>query len=379
MTYGRAVIPALIGGLLLTALLWWAGATADALHLPGSGDQLGGAERVAELRSWLTPWAYDPPAFLDAGAMASGYVGDTMGDDNRSSYNGLYTTGLQIRYGAVLVAYVLGALLLVRRLPPVRGRTTAAFLALWAWGAVAGALALAVSAPWLIASTGHGSYRFLPQLASVIASGRQLPVAVGLFAAGATVLVARITAKGADPLPRADVPARAARLAATAGTAVIALSVVLLSYHSAAAALQELSPDGGFLSEPGDLLRQWLLLGAWSGPEGGPLGEWLLYRASDVLLLVVVWWALRALPGLLTRATLPAMAAGAVCATVLGLLASQLLRIAVVQAGPQQGMLYLSAGIGNGVPAALTFGLAAGAVATAVLRLTLRGAPHAAA
>ncbi|MER5203347.1 hypothetical protein [Streptomyces sp. NPDC002825] len=378
MTYRRAAIPALIGGLLLTALLWWAGATADALHLPGSGERLG-ADAVAELQSWLAPWAYDPPAFLDAGAMASGYVGDTMGDDNRSFYNGLYTTGVQIRYGAVFALFVLGALLLIRRLPPVRGRTTAAFLALWAWGAVAGTLALAVSAPWLIASTGHGSYRFLPQLASVIAAGRQLPVAVGLVAAGAAVLVARIAVKGAGPLPRTDVPARAARLAATAGTAVIALSVVVLSYHSVAAALQELTPGGGLLSEPGDLLRQWLLLGAWSGPEGVPLGEWLLYRASDVALLVVFWWALRALPGLLTRVTLPAMAVGAVCATVLALLASQLVRIAVVQAGPQQSLLHFSAVIGNGIPAALTCGLAAGVVATTVLGLALRGAPDTAA
>ncbi|AJF63928.1 hypothetical protein [Streptomyces vietnamensis] len=378
MTYRRAAIPALIGGLLLTALLWWAGSSADALQLPGSGGTLG-TGAVAELQRWLTPWAYDPPVFLDSGAQASGYVPDTSGGDHRDHYGGLYTTGLQIRYGAVLVAFVLGALLLVRRLPPVRGRTTAAFLALWAWGAVAGTLALAVSAPWMIASMGHGSYRLLPQLANVIAGGRQLPVAVSLVAAGATVLVARITAGGAGPLPRTDVPVRAARLAATAGTAVIALSVVVLSYQRVAAALQEFSPDGGLLSEPGDLLRQWLLLGAWDGPAGGPLGDWLLYRASDVLLLAVVWWALSRLPGLLTRVTLPAMAVGAVCVTVLGLLAAQLLRIAVVQAGPQQDLLYSTAGIGNGIPAALTCGLVAGAVATTVLRLSLRGAPDPAA
>ncbi|MFF7777354.1 hypothetical protein ACFZCG_23360 [Streptomyces tanashiensis] len=376
MTYRRAVIPALIGGLLLTALLWWAGASADALHLPGSGGTLG-AEAVAELQRWLTPWAYDPPSFLDAGAAVSGYVGDTADGDRRDYYAGLYTTALQMRFGALFVFFVLGALLLIRRLPPVRGRTTAAFLALWAWGMVAGTLAVTVSAPWLIASTGHGSYRFLPQLANVIASGRQLPVLVALVAAGAAVLVARITTDGAEPLPRADVPARAARRAATAGTAVIALSAVVLSYQSVAAALQAFSPDGGLLSEPGDLLRQWLLLGAWSGPAGGPLGDWLLYRASDVLLLAVVWWALRRLPGLLTRATLPAMAAGTVCATVLGLLASQLLRIAVVQTGPHQGLLYSSAGLGNGIPAALTFGLVAGVTATTVLRLSLRGAPDA--
>ncbi|MFC9590205.1 hypothetical protein ACFTUC_10580 [Streptomyces sp. NPDC056944] len=374
MTYRRAAIPALTGGLLLTALLWWAGASVDALHLPGSDGTLG-VEAVTELRRWLAPWAYDPPAFLDAGAAVSGYVGDTAGGDDRDFYGGLYTTGLQIRFGAVFVSFVLGALLLLRRLPPVRGRTTAAFLALWAWCAVAGTLAVTLSAPWLIASTGHGSYRFLPQLANVIASGRQLPVAVGLVVAGATVLVARITAGDAGRTKRNDVPARPARLAATAGTAVIALSLVVLSYQSVSAALQEFSPAGGLLSEPGDLLRQWLVLGAWTGPQGGPLGDWLLYRASDVLLLVVVWWALRRLPGLLTRATLPAMAVGAVCATVLGLLASQLLRIVVIRTSSDQDLLYSTAPLGNGIPAALVLGLVAGATTAFVLRASLRGTP----
>ncbi|MFF3608103.1 hypothetical protein [Streptomyces sp. NPDC002463] len=377
MTYRRAAIPALIGGLLLTALLWWAGSSADALQLPGSVGTLG-PDAIAELQRWVTPWSYDPPSFLDSGAQGSGYA-PLGGDDDRDRYNGLYTTGLQIRYGAVFVAFVLGALLLVRRLPPVRGRTTAAFLALWTWGAAAGTLAAAVSAPWFIAAAGNGSHRFLPQLASVTAGGRQLPVAVSLVAAGATVLAARIAAEGAGTPPRTDVPARAARLAATAGTAVIALSVVVLSYQPVAAALQAYSPDGGLLAEPGDLLRQWLLLGAWDAPAAGAVVDWLLHRASDVLLLAVVWWALSRLPGLLTRVTLPAMAAGAVGATVLGLLASQILRIAVVQTGPQQGLLYSSAAIGNGIPAALTCGLLAGAVATTVLRLSLRGAPEPAA
>ncbi|MFF5283833.1 hypothetical protein [Streptomyces sp. NPDC013171] len=377
MTYRRAAIPALIGGLLLTALLWWAGSSADALRLPGSVGTLG-PEAVAELHRWVAPWSYDPPSFLDSGVQGSGYV--PLGDgDDRDRYNGIYTAGLQVRYGAVFVAFVLGALLLIRRLPPERGRTTAAFLALWAWGAAAGTLAAAVAAPWLIAAAGHGSHRFLSQLASVTAAGRQLPVAVSLVAAGATVLVARIAAEGAGPLPRTVVPARAARLAATAGTAVIALSVVVLSYQPGAAALQAYSPDGGLLADPGDLLRQWLLLGAWDAPAAGAVVDRLLHRASDVLLLAVVWWALSRLPGLLTRVTLPAMATGAVCATVLGLLASQLLRTAVVQAGPQQGLLYSSVGIGIGIPAALTCGLLAGVLATTVLRLSLRGAPEPAA
>ncbi|GAA2775577.1 hypothetical protein [Streptomyces showdoensis] len=64
-----------------------------------------------------------------------------------------------------------------------------------------------------------------------------------------------------------------------------------------AAAIQTLPSPGGLLDEPGDLLRQWLLLGAVTNPAGAPLGDWLLYRAVDVLVLVLVWWALRLLPG----------------------------------------------------------------------------------
>ncbi|MGD3112453.1 hypothetical protein [Streptomyces sp. YGL11-2] len=368
MTYRRAAIPALVGGLLLTALLWWAGASANALHLPGTTDVIGG-QAAAELQRWLTPWSYDPPASVQPGAEVSGGIGDTAGAAS-ANYLALYTTAMQIRFGAVFAFFVLGALLLVRRLPPVRGRVPAALLALWAWGLVAGTLAVTVSAPWLIASGGHGSYRFLPQLSSVIASGRQVLVGAALVAAAVTVLAARVTAKGAGPLPQEVIPTRAARLAATVGTAVVALSLVVLSYQSVAAALQQISPNIGLLAEPGDLLRQWLLLGGWSGPGGTtPLGDWLLYRATDVLLLVVVWWALRRMPGLLTRATVPAMAVGAVCATVLGLLASQLLRMAMDGASLHWELLRLSGGIGEGVPAALTCGLVAGVAAAVTLRV----------
>ena len=178
----------------------------------------------------------------------------------------------------------------------------------------------------------------------------------GLVAVAVTVVAARITARGAGPLPQVVVPARAARLAATAGTAVIAFSRLVLSYQPVAATLQTVSPDAGLLTEPGDLLREWLLLGGWAGPAGAPLGDWLLYRAADVLLLAVVWWALRRLPGLLTRATVPAMAVGAVCVTVLGLSASQLLRMALDDEGLRRGLLYLAGGLGGGVPAALTCG-----------------------
>lgn len=352
---------------MLTALLWWAGASAHALHLPGASNMMG-APATAELDHWLAPWSYDPPSSAQFGAEAPGGAGDTAWIAG-TRYLALYTTALQIRFGAVFAFFLIGALLLVRRLPPVRGRMTAALLAVWAWGLVAGTLAVTVSAPWLLAAGGHGSFRFLPHLASLISSGRQILVLTALVAAVVTVLVARVTAKGADPLPQREVPARAARLAATAGTAVIAMSLVVLSYQPLAAALQTISPNIGLLSEPGDLLRQWLLLGAWTGPAGTPLGDWLLYRTADVLLLAVVWWSLRRLPGLLTRATIPAMATGAVCATVLGLLASQLLRAATDGMGLRWGLLHLFAGLGDGVPAALTCGLVAGVAAAVTLRV----------
>ncbi|MET8022169.1 hypothetical protein [Streptomyces decoyicus] len=376
MTYRLAVIPALAGALLLTALLWWAGASAHALHLPGATAMLD-SQSAAELARWFTPWSYDPPASLQSGQEVSGGIGNAAGTAG-TSYLALYTTALQIRFGAVFAFFLPGALLLIRRLPPVRGRMPAALLAVWAWGLVAGALAVTVSAPWLIASGGHGSYRFLPRLAGVISSGRQVLVVTALVAAAVTVFMARVTAKGAGPLPQQVVPARAARLAATAGTVVIALSLVVLSYQPVAAVIQTVSPSIGLLAEPGDLLRQWLLLGGWSGP-GGALGGWLLYRAADVLLLAVVWWALRRLPALLTRATVPAMAVGAVCATVLGLLASQLLRAALdgTSSGLRWDLPRLFAGIGDGVPAALTCGLVAGAAAALTLRVAVGRAENA--
>ncbi|MFF7965259.1 hypothetical protein ACFZC3_07800 [Streptomyces sp. NPDC007903] len=363
MTWGRAAIPALAGGLLLTALLWWAGASTDALHLPGSADLLGG-EAVADLERWLTPWAYDPP-------QPQQYVPDGDGTPHLD----LFHTAMQIRFGALFVFFTAGALLLMRWLPPVAGRVPAALLTLWAWGQVSAMLAVTVSAPWQIAAYGHGSYRFLPNLAGVMTGGRQLAVVIGLVVAAATVLVGRATAKGAGPLPRQEVPARAARLAATAGTATIALSLLVLSYQEVAAAIQTAPYGGGFFSEPGDLLREWLLLGAWSGPSGTPVGDWLLARLSEVLVLAVVWWALRLLPGLLTRATVPAMAVCAVCATVVGLGAGQLLRVATVGGGLKWGLRYIVGNLGVGLPAALFWGLIAGAVAAVTLRLTTGPAP----
>ncbi|MEU9859755.1 hypothetical protein AB0D99_02700 [Streptomyces sp. NPDC047971] len=369
MTYWRAAIPALVGGLLLTALLWWAGASAQALRLPGSTDVLGG-RAASELEGWLIAWSYDPPASLRYAAESGGIADTAAADAGR--YLGLYATAMQIRFFAVFAFFVPGAVLLVRRLPPVRGRLTAALAAVWAWGLVAGMLAVTVSAPWLIAAYGHGSYRLLPQLASMIGAGRQVLVGTALVAAVATVVVARITAKGAGPLPQEVVPARAARLSASVGTAMIAVSLVVLSYQPVAAAIQTFSPDGGLFAEPGDLLRTWLLLGAWDTPATGGFGDWILYRAADVLLLAVVWCALRRLPALLTRATVPAMAVGAVCATVLALLASQLLRISTDGSGLRWGLLHLSGVLGVGVPAALTWGLVAGVAAAVTLRVSVR-------
>ncbi|MFG2459984.1 hypothetical protein ACGFWE_23355 [Streptomyces sp. NPDC048523] len=361
MAYRRAVIPALVGGLLITLLLWWAGASAQALQLRGSTSVFD-VDSVNELRRWLTPWSYDSSAALGSDGAAATAQGTRYAD--------LYSTGMQIRFVALFAFFLAGALLLLRRIPPVQGRTPATLLALWAWAPVAATSAVTVSAPWLIASRGRGGYRVLPQLASVIASSGPVAVFAGLVTALLTVVVARVTGKGADPLPRRSGPPGAARLSASVGTAVVALSLVVLSYDSVAARIQTTFSGAGILSEPGDLLRQWLLLGAWSGPATTSPVRWLLYRAADVLLLAVVWWSLRLLPGLLTRTTAPAMAVGTVCATVLGLFASQVLHMAIDDTASVWGPVHMLSPLGGGVPAALTFGLTAGLAAFATLRLT---------
>ncbi len=246
MTYRRAAIPALIGGLILAALLWWAGASTQALHLPGTGGTLGDGT-AAELERRLSG--------VRPGAETSGGTGDTATSDS-GRYRALYETGLRIRFGALFVLFALGALLLVRGLPPVRGRTTAAFLAVWAWGAVAGALAVTVSTPWPIAAAGHGGHRFLPQVAGAASS----PNRATSCASGCCSAVG---------------PARRARRSGSGSC-----------------------------------------------------------TARDALVLVVVRCALRWLPGLLTRATVPATAAVTVRATVPGLLLSQAVRIALSPESP---------------------------------------------
>ncbi|MEU5072115.1 hypothetical protein AB0G76_11260 [Streptomyces asoensis] len=364
MTYRRAVIPALVGGLLITLLLWWAGSSAQALQLRGAGGVFD-IDSMNELRRWLAPWSYDP----SVPSLPGGPAGGDPASGAATRYTDLYRTGMQIRFVVVFAVFVAGALLLVRRIPPTRGRTPATVLALWAWGPVAGTLAVTLSAPWLIASRGNGSYRLLPQLAGVAASSGPVVVFVSLVTALLTVAVARVTAKEEEPAARQSVPPRAARLAASVGTAAIALSLVVLSYERVAAAIQTSFGGSGLLSEPGDLLRQWLLLGGWSGPGTAPLGDWLLYRATDALMLPVVWWALRLLPGMLTRTTVPGVVAGAICATVLGLLVSRLLLTAIDGTVGVWGPVHLFSRLGEGVPAAVTFGVVAGLAAFVTLRL----------
>jgi hypothetical protein len=368
MTYRRAVIPALVGSLLVTLLLWWAGESAQALQLRGATSVFD-AQSVSELRLWLAPWSYDPPSALLAEGSMDTATGGGAAFGGSSHYADLYTTAMQIRFVAVFAFFLAGALILIRRIPPTQGRTPATVLGLWAWTPMAGMLAVTVSAPWLIASYGHGSFRLLPRLASVIVSSGPVTVLAGLVTALVTVLVARVTAKGDEPSPRQSVPPRAARLAASAGTAVIALSLVVLSYQSVAAWIQTSFDGAGLLSEPGELLRAWLLLGSWTSPASTPIGDWLLYRAADALVLVAVWWALRLLPGLLTRTTAPAMALGGVCATVLALWAGRVVHIAFDSGFVVRGPVSLITQLDAGAPAALTFGIAAGLTALVTLRL----------
>ncbi|MEW2132040.1 hypothetical protein [Streptomyces sp. NPDC005435] len=366
MTYRRAVLPALAGTVLLALLLWWAGASAQALRLPGAGTMID-PQSTYQLRQLLAPWSYDPPAEMFGGD--AGYQAAEAPAAGGDTYASLYRTAMQIRYATLVVVFLAGALLLVRRLPPVRGRTPATLLAVWAWSLVAATLALTVSAPWSLASREHSSYRVLPQISGIIGTGQQMAVFAGLVAALGTALVARIAAKGAEEPPRREVAPRAARLSASAGTAVVALSLVVLSYQSVAAAIQTAPYPGGLLSEPGELLRQWLLLGFWTPPTSAAFGDWLLYRLLDVLLLAVVWWSLRLLPALLTRVTVSAMALCGVCATVLGLLASQLARLPLNAGTVRWGPLYVLGQLGGCVPAAITFGTAAGVTAAVVWRV----------
>jgi hypothetical protein len=62
------------------------------------------------------------------------------------------------------------------------------------------------------------------------------------------------------------------------------------------------------------------------------------------------------------------MAAGGVCAVVLGLLAEQALRMARDGTQMRPGLLNVASGLGEGVTAALLWGILAGIAATVTLR-----------
>jgi hypothetical protein len=356
------LVPGLLGGLLLAGLLWWAGASTRALSLPGAG-QFFGPEGATQLRGWLTPWSYALPSSEQYGSPAGA-------PDSGRAYAGLHRTGMQVRYVALVAFYLCGAVPLARRLAPGGAKRTASLLlALWGWGLVAGTLAVVVSAPWLVASGGHGGFRLLPRLSGEMAAGRQVLVVAALVAA-VGALVGAVLARRAGGRPSSPgVPVGAARLAATLGTAVVAVSLVVLSYEKVAARIQTGFGGVGLFEEPGELLRQWLLLGGWSAPSSyNPFGSWLLGRLPDLLLLTVVWWGLRLLADRLDRVTVPAFALGAVSATVLGLLVSQLCTTLLDTTRVGGSFVSYAGRFGEGVPAALVFGLLAGALSAVVVR-----------
>ncbi|MFF8596952.1 hypothetical protein ACF061_37145 [Streptomyces sp. NPDC015220] len=167
------------------------------------------------------------------------------------------------------------------------------------------------------------------------------------------------------------------RLAATLGTAVVAFALIVLSNDRVAGHIQTAFGGGGRLSEPGDLLRQWIQLSAWTMPTGSAFGHWLLYRLGDVALLVLVWWGLRLLPVLLDRVTYPAYALGAVAATTLGVEVSEIWTSLLSYQGSTAGPLLYYVSTGSGVSAALVFGILAGCVSALTVRLRTRPQPSA--
>ncbi|WP_329125045.1 hypothetical protein [Streptomyces sp. NBC_01465] len=361
MTYRRALIPGALGGLLLAGLLLWAGASSHALSLPGTA-RVFGPEGTTQLRGWLAPWSYGLPSSEQYGNPAGA-------PGNGRDYAELYRTAMRVRYAVLVVLYPVGAALLIRRLTPGgKRRSASVVLALWGWGLVAGTLAVAVSAPWMVASGGQGSFRFLPRLAGSMGAGRPVLAAASLVAALGALGVALLARRERPQPSPSKVPAPAARLAATVGTLVIAVSLVGLSYDRVAARIQTGFTGSGLLSEPGDLLRQWLLLGGWTAPSHTGLGSWMFYRLPDALLLAVVWWGLRLLADLLDRATVPAFALGAVCVTVLGLLLDQLVTTLLDTSQGSGSFMYYAGRFGEGVPAALVFGLLAGSASALVVR-----------
>nr|BFD87271.1 hypothetical protein StreXyl84_66720 [Streptomyces sp. Xyl84] len=363
--------PALFGSLLLAALLWWAGSSVHALTLPGATRFLG-PDQANRLVAWTMPWSTGLPSsnrFADP-VGAAGHGGD---------YAALRQTAMRVRYAALVLFFPCGALPLLRRLSGRGvGRAAVCAAALWGWGIVAAVLAVTVSAPWMVASGGSAAFRLLPHLAGAMSQGRELPVGAALVAAAATTGLMTLLRRETTPQPRPAVPTTAtARLAATLGTAVVALALVVLSNDRVAGHIQTAFGGGGRLSEPGDLLRQWIQLSAWTMPTGSTFGHWLLYRLGDVALLVMVWWGLRLLPVLLDRVTCPACALGAVAATTLGVEVSEIWTSLLSCRGSTAGPLLYYVSLGSGVSAALVFGILAGCVCAATVRLRGRTQPPA--
>ncbi|MEU9592377.1 hypothetical protein AB0D84_22065 [Streptomyces sp. NPDC048193] len=355
----------------MAGLLWWAGSSAHALGLPGA-TRFFGPDQANRLVAWTMPWSTDAPTsaqFADpAGAVGHG-----------ADYAALRETAMRVRYAALVLLYPCGALPLLRRLSgPGARRAAVCVAALWGWGITAAMLAVTVSAPWMVASGGSAAFRLLPRLASAMSQGRELPVGAALVAAAAvTGLMSLLRREDVSP-PRPVVPTAAtARLAATLGTTVVALALVVLSNDRVAGRIQTGFGGGGRLSEPGDLLRQWVQLGAWAMPTGSDTGRWLLYRLGDVALLVLVWWGLRLLPVLLDRVTYPAYALGAVAATTLGVEVSEMWSSLLSYQGSTAGPLLYYVSLGSGVSAALVFGVLAGWVSALTVRLRTRPQPAA--
>ncbi|CAM5311845.1 Integral membrane protein OS=Streptomyces griseorubiginosus OX=67304 GN=AQJ54_30095 PE=4 SV=1 [Streptomyces griseorubiginosus] len=286
-------------------------------------------------------------------------------------YADLYRTAMQIRFVALFGVFVAGALLLIRRMPPTRGRTPALLLALWAWGPVA--CTLAAHSLRALAARLPGA-RELPDPAP--AGVGDLVERPGLGVRGAvdrcvTVLVARVTVKGEAPLPLAATAALRS-VTASVGTAVVAVARRwwCCPTSRSRAGSRPRSAAGDCCPSPAICCGSGCCWAVGRARLTAPLGDWLLYRAADLLTLAVVWWSLRLLPGLLTRITVPAMAVGAVCAILLGLLASELLRTVADDTVTVWGPVHLFSGLGSNVPAALTFGVLAGTAAFVALRLT---------
>jgi hypothetical protein len=366
MAYRRVLAPAVFGALLLAGLLWWAGTSAHALSLPGA-TRFFGPDQANRLAAWTMPWSTDSPS-------SAQFTDPTGAPGHGADYAALRETAMRVRYAALVVLFACGAVPLLRRLSDRgAGRAAVAVAALWGWGIVAAMLAVTVSAPWMVASGGSAAFRLLPGLASAMSQGRELPVGAALVAAAGAVGLMTLLRPEVIPPPGRSVPtAAAARLAATVGTAVVAIALAVLSNDRVAGRMQTGFTGNGRLSEPGDLLRQWIQLGAWTLPTGSAPGRWLLYRLGDVALLALVWWGLRLLPVLLNHVTYPAYSLGAVAATTLGVVVSGVWHSLLSYQGSTGGPLLYYVSVGSGVSAALVFGILAGCASTVTVRIRSR-------